>query len=241
MVNYLAMPIGSSDGNTYLLTWDSYFTDSYVGIGKWDTGQKTFQVTNAKNSKMFEPKVKFAASGEPGFNAATDVGIVTGRSYAAVNTGQKTWAETDGNTMGPGWTLGSGGAELEPRAGTFVVKPNRWTRWWIRWQQKANDWDYFDMWVADENTDPVLVYSQVSLSVNGGSTTHSVAQFWIAHGNSNEDYLRGGLFDLVAYHRNVVVLRNPSNVPGLLVRPLAGPPAPPPPVPAAPTGLRIAS
>jgi hypothetical protein len=237
MSNYLNPAIGTQDGYTYLITWDAYWTDSYVGVGSWDQGQKTFQITGGKNNKLFEPKLLFAAAGEPGFDASRHVGIVNARSYNSLNTGQTTWAQTDGNTMGPSMTDHT---TLEPRVGTFVIKPNVWTRWWIKIDQRANDWDYFDMWVADENTEPVLIYSRVPMSVSQGGTSQNAAEFWFALGNSNTEYLRGSFKDLVSYFRNYAVLRNPQNVPGLLLRPLAGVPLPPPTtLLAAPQRLRI--
>lgn len=221
--NHLSIPIGTSDGNTYLITWDSYWTDSYLQIGPWDTGQKAFQFTNSSDNKLFEPKLKFAATREPGFNATTDIGVVNARAYNSIYGGQATWVETNGNTMGPGF--GTDSATLSPRAGTFVIKPNVWTRWWVRVEQRANDWDYFDIWVADENTNPVLVYGRIPLSVSGGHpNAQSIARFWFEQNNSNPSWLRGDLRDLVSYHRNWAVLRNPPDVPRLLLRPLTGVP-----------------
>lgn len=216
MSNYLALPLGTEDGHVYLLSWEGYWDESYLGIGTWDTGQKTFQVTGGGNTKLFEPKLHFGGAGAEGFDPAKHIAIVNARSYNSLNTGQLTWAETNGNTMGPRMTSHT---DLLPRDGTFILKPKVWTRWWIRIDQRANDWDYFDMWVADEHTDPVLIYGQVPLSVNQGKTVHSAREFWFALGNSSTAYLRGDLRDLVAYFRNFAVNIDPPDVQALLVRP----------------------
>ena len=236
MSNYLKPAIGTQDGNVYLITWDGYWTDSYLGVGAWDQGQKTFQITGSENNKLFEPKLLFDATGEPGFDRSKHVAIVNARSYNKINSGEATWALTDGNTMGPGPTANT---TLTPRVGTFVVKPNVWTRWWIRVEQRANDWDYFDMWVADETTEPVLVYSRIPMSISQGEPSQSVSEFWFALGNSNTVFLRGDLRDLVAYFRNWAVLRNPQNVASLMLRPVAGVAPPPPTLLLPPGNVRI--
>jgi hypothetical protein len=218
MANYLRLPIGTQDGNSYVITWDAYFTDSYLGIGTWDSGQKTFQVTGGGDTKLFEPKLLFTGGGADGFDASKHIGIINARAYNFANTGQATWAATDGNTMGPRITLDP--TELRPRDGTFILKPNEWTRWWIRVTQRANDWDTFDMWVASTSTAPVQIYKDVPLSVNQGKALHSLESFWFAFGNSNDLWLRGNLRDLVAYVRNWAVLKTPD-VTGLLVQPVA--------------------
>jgi hypothetical protein len=95
------------------------------------------------------------------------------------------------------------------------------------------------MWVADENRNPVLIYNRVPLSVSQGGSSHSAASFWFALGNSNTEWLRGDMRDLVSYFRNWVVLRNPQNIEGLLLRPSAGVPLPPPISLSSPKNLRI--
>jgi hypothetical protein len=221
--NYLRPTIGTQDDNVYLITWDSYWTDSYLNIGIWDTGQKTFQFTGKGEQKLFEPKLTFSGDGEQSFNPVTDIAVVTVRSYNSLNSGQTIWASSDGNTMGPGFS--ASGNPISPRAGTFIIKPNVWTRWWVRIDQRSNDWDRFDIWVADEKTEPILIYSQVLMSVGKSLDPNyqNVDHFWFEQGNSSTQYLRGSLKDLVSYHRNWAVLKNPPNNlagSGLFARPL---------------------
>jgi hypothetical protein len=218
MANYLRLPIGSQDGNSYVITWETRFDASYLGIGTWDTGQKTFQGTGGGDTKLFEPKLLFTGGGADGFDAAQHIGIVDGRAYNQPNTGEATWDVTDGNTTGPRITLDP--TILRPRDGTFIVKPNEWTRWWIRVTQRANDWDSFDMWVASESAPAVQVYKDVPLSVSQGKELQSLGSFWFAFGNSNDLWLRGDLRDIVAHVRNWAVLKT-SDMTGLLVQPVA--------------------
>jgi hypothetical protein len=207
--NYLRLPVTSQDGNTYLVTWEAQWAPSYLGIGKWDSGQKTFQLTKTGESKWLEPKLRFDAS-IPGFDAAQHVGTVLARPYNSVNTGQATWPETNGNTMGPGPTS----TDFLPQVGQFIISPNVWTRWWVRIEQRANDWDLVDMWVADEHTAPVQILARVPMSLPG------LSSFWFEQANSNTAYKRGGMFDMVAYFRNWAVLKNPGDVAPLLQKPV---------------------
>ena len=223
--NYLRIPVGTADGNTYLFTWDGYWTTSYLGLGKWDSGQKTFQFTDKSESKLFEPKLWFDTT-ISGFDPQKHVGAVAARSYNSLNTGQNTWAETNGNTLGPGIPS----HEDVKRVGNFIIKPNTWTRWWVRIEQRANDWDYLDMWIADEATNPVQILSQIPISVGRSldPAKQSVGFFWFELGNSSTGWKRGDLRDLTAYFRNWVVLRNPPAVHTLLLRPIPGSSPPPP-------------
>ena len=223
VINYLVLPLLTTDGHVHVITWDNLWDESYMHIGEWDAGQKTFQFTNGDDTKLFEPKLMFSGLGEAGFDPDVHIAVVGGRSYNSVNNGtagQDTWPETNGNTMGPGWSL-VGGADLTPRAGDFFVRPNKWTRFWVVVDQRANDWDYFDMYVADEDTEPVKVYDQVALSVSGGGANQRITNMWFELGNSNGNFVRGGVFDLISYHRNVVHLQDPASVAALLVNPVA--------------------
>jgi hypothetical protein len=215
--NYLRLPLTTTDGNTYLVTWEARWSDSYLGIGKWDSGQKTFQFTSFGESKLLEPKLRFDAQ-IPGFDPATHVGTVLARPYNSINTGQATWPETNGNTMGAGPTS----TDFLPQVGEFIIHPNRWTRWFVKIEQRANDWDLVSMWVADEATNPVQILDRVPMSVGKSldAARQTLSSFWFEQANSNTAYKRGGVFDITAHFRNWVVLKNPGDVTPLLVKPV---------------------
>ena len=80
--------------------------------------------------------------------------------------------------------------------------------------------DYVTMYVADEDTDAVLLYGRmpVTLNLNASSETArgSMAQWWIEFNTSTGDADRGRAAkhfrDLVAYVRNFVMLKNAVRV-----------------------------
>lgn len=231
--NQVRLPLGTSDGNTYLFTWDGYWTSSYVRSGL--SNHKAFQFSSGGDSLWLEPQTRFDGGGSEGKPAGFDPDIhvagIEARSYANPG-GTANWAETDGNSLGPGVTNNQ---PIAPRTGSFILKANTWTRFWVRVHQRANDYDSMDMWVADENTGPVHIYANIPLSVKPfGSIPNSIVKFWLELNTSTTGFARGDERDLVAYMRNYVALVNPpSNVSSLLLRPsshglvpIAGPFAP---------------
>jgi len=220
--NGLKVPLGTSDGHTYFFTWDAYWTDSYLGSGL--TNHKAFNIMS--NTIWFEPQANYGGgtgSGRvAGFNPATDVAAFQVRGYNKPGGGSP-WTPEFAAYAGPGVTT------VEPisQRTTFVIKPNTWVRLFVRLEQRANDYDYVDMWIADERTDPVQVLARVPLSV----TTNVIEKFAFEYNTSTDKFTRGDLRNLVAYARNFVALSDPSDIAGLLRRPegvasVAGPAAP---------------
>lgn len=224
----LHIPFSTTDGNTYVITWDEFWTDSYIGVKSWNNAQKTYQVKNGGGSKLWEPRLRFDGGSDDGdsrpagWNPATDIATIDIRSYQSDYAGVDDWSLTNGNTMGPSWVKGCGGACLRGQTGQFIVKPNTWVRFWIKVVQQADDFDLFTMWVADENNDAVILFEDVKMSVNGGSANQTLTFFDFEKGDSSTEHARGGLFDLVSYARNWAVLVNPPadlDAAGLLARP----------------------
>lgn len=239
--NLLYLPLFTSDGHSYLFTWDVYHTDSWLNNGL--TNLKTFQFSGPsypsgnQNVVWFQVNNHFTNSAlctySPGFNGHTDVSTVGARSVNLIG-GDADWKLTDGNHIGPGVTTQN---PVCPASGQFVVKPNRWTRYWVRVDQRANDYDYLDMWVADESTNATKVLSQVPLSIGtAGTQRNSIHKFWLEFNTSTDGYKRGSERDFVTYVRNFVALRDVTDVDNLLQRPVSTPFVPPP---SAPKNLRI--
>ena len=209
--NNVELPLGTSDGHTYLFTWDAYWTDSYLSSGL--TNHKTFNFLSG--GVWLEPGARYATS-VPGFRAGTDVAELNVRSYQNPN-GPASWSLSNGNVLGPGT---SGNQPLNPRVGNFIIKPNTWTRYWVQIQQRANDYDYLDFWMADESTNPVQIYKNIPLSVRTTSKIpNSIESFVLEFNTSTAAYVRGDMRDLVNYVRNFVALRDAGDPSGLLVRP----------------------
>ncbi len=223
------LPLGTSDGNTYLFTWDGYWTDSYLNSGLYN--HKTFNFLS--KSIWLEPNTNFAGGSvaavrPPGFNSATDVAAYQMRSYNWVG-GLSDWSATDGNALGAGVTNNE---PILPQLNTFIFKPNRWNRFWILIEQRANDYDYMSGWIADEANDPIKIWDRIPLSVRPTTTpAFTIDNFVLEFNTSTDNYVRGNMRDLVTYVKNFAVLRNPGDVTPLLIRPLSAslPPITPPP------------
>jgi hypothetical protein len=230
--NPLTLPIGTTDNHVYFLTWDAYWTDSWVNTGL--TNLKTFQIygSTSGDQRWWEIQTRFApsASVAPGFNRNTDVGAATVRGYNSLPAGNANWLFSSGTVYGPGVT--DNDPDILPRIGSFIIRPNRWTRYFVRVDQRYNDYDYVDYWVADEATDPVQIYSHIPASLK--PPTNSIPALRFEFNTSTIEPRDRGDRDLVTYLRNVVVLRDAANVESLLIRPSATAPLPPPATASAP-------
>lgn len=242
LLNIVRLPLRTTDAHTYVFTWDGYWTDSYIGSGA--QSHKAFQFSSGGDRVWLEPRVRFdggtRAFEQSGlFDIARDVGAVDMRCYNFIGGGTD-WLLTNGDMLGPGMTVAQ---PCHPRTDTptFVVKPNTWTRFWVRIEQRANDYDYVDFWIADETTGPVQMYRQMPVSVRSTPLpAHSIQKFWLEYNTSVDLYLRGNERDLVAYVRNFVALQQsaPSDMSGVLLRP--GISTPPPPVgPLPPANIKV--
>ncbi len=236
--NQVRVPFDSYDGATWFITWDAYFTDSFLnnGIGAY----KAFQLSSSK-SIWLEPQVHFNGANvarsafDPSKHVAS-AGQV--RSYNRLG-GPADYSLSDDNQLGPGVTNNQ---PVSPNVDDFfIVHPNRWTRWWVRIRQRANDDDLFDLWMADEQTGPVQIYSNIPVSVREGK----IDQFYVEFNTSTDELPPERLTvfrNLVAYIRNIVILRDPpEDVSAFLVRPGSGPRLLPVPRPPAPRNLRLGS
>lgn len=214
LLNDVRLPIGTTtDGNTYLLTWDAYYTNSFVNSGLLN--HKAFQVSAGRDARDFLEVDSTYQGGmsrsdqPPGWNSQTDVGGVFLRRYGS-----------------PGPLLTSDDP-VRPYLTGFAIKPGVWTRYWLQIQQNANDYERITLWMADENRGPVMMYSPDTTQV--GLLDPSMSKFWIEFNTSTYQWTRGDMRDLVLYVRNFVMLVNPGDVSSLLVRPASGTTGPPPP------------
>jgi hypothetical protein len=224
------VPLGTSDGNSYVFTWDALWTNSYLNSGL--TNHKAFQF--GSDGVWFEPQTGFDGAAKSGFSQSTAVAVLTARTYNWIG-GSADWSQTDGNAAGPGVLTDN---YMTPRLTMPTIYPDRWTRFWVRVDQRANNYDLVSLWMADEQQAPMQVYKDLPLSVR----PKMIQDFWLEFNTSTDSYVRGpGQRDYVAYVRNFVALRNTADVSSLLLRPAAGIPASggPLPVPTAPGNLRI--
>jgi len=232
--NQVRLPLGTEDGHDYFFVWDAYWTDSYVGVGKFN--HKAFQFTSGSrdgDAIWLEPDMTYGPDRSTCWDPAIHVATFHVRSYQSLG-GDANWSLTDGNKLGPGATDEN---PLGPR-GDYCAEPNTWMRFFVHIRQRANDYDYIDMWIADERRDAMQVLANVPLSVRpGGLTPHSIFSFWIEFNSSEDQLLRVDGRDLVSYVRNFVALRDIGDPRSLLVRPVPG--AEPLAGPAPPMNIRI--
>jgi hypothetical protein len=233
--NIPRLPLGTQDGHTYILTWDSLQTDSMhlSRTGNWY--QKTFQL-GFNGGRWFEVATRYNGTSSnnkvvTGFDSATDLASVSAKSYNITNGGPD-WSTTDGNHSGPGIT----NAEALPHVGDFIIRPNVWVRYWLLVDQRANDYDYVSMWTADASTGPVQIFNRLPLSVPiTGAKPNSLDTMWLEW-NTSYNFVPEGRGDEVTYQRNFVALQDYGDPTPLLQKPgsevvVLPPPLPPPPPP----------
>ncbi len=213
------------EDHTYFFSWDDYRTSSYQGnlIGT----QKTFQLTcwNGPNTAAIciEPQISYATNTgviedpcglSSGATSATDVGSVRLRVYHGTWNGNADWSLTNGETLGPGT---SDNQPVCPQTTAFVIKPNVRTRWYARVEQRANDYDYVTLWLADANTDAVKVLTDLPMSVGlvGNPTAKQGIKTYYIEDNTSEDTTpssRVDLHNLVHYSWWLIVLEQAGRI-----------------------------
>jgi hypothetical protein len=221
--NQVRFPMDTTDGTAYFVTWDAWFGAEFHISTAGIPQQKTFQFSS--DGIWFEVQSRFNLN-------QGGLAQVTTRGYAGGN------ARGDNPPFGPNVT----DTNPLPQVGTFSIKAERWTRYWAVIDQRANDFDLASLWVADETTGPVQLLDRIQLDAINGK----IDQFYLEYNTSTSP--PEGRGPLVAYVRNLVMMRNVVNPTGLMQRPNAGGALPPPIVlppgsgttaPSAPRNLRI--
>ncbi len=231
-------PINTEDGHSYLITWDTYFTSSFLPSITKITNHKWIQISSwhPGDQRWWEHQMRYdgGTGGTPGFDPTRHIAALGGRSYNAAG-GPADWLLSDGNQTGPNVTTAT---NITPRANNFLVYPNRWLRVWMLVDQKYNDYDLVTVWASDEVQEPVLLYNGLQMSVRttaggiGNTPPRTIQQFWIEY-NTSTDGVPDTRGDMVSYIKNFAILKDPpSDWSGLRIRPLESvtvSPTPPPP------------
>lgn len=242
LLNQLRMPLGTTDGHDFTFISDVYWTDSYVGITKFNHKLQQLTSGGTGNTIWLESDVTYAPhtaagwkpSDTPGFDPQKHVGAFHMRSMQET-VGPADWTQSDGNSRGPTSTDFNPLAPCAP----FNIARQTWTRFFVRVDQRVNDYDYIDTWIADEMRDPVQVVFNVPVSVRLTNGVRSMDRWWGAELNtSTSTNVRPDGRDLVSYMRNFLVMRDVADMRDVLIRPGAS--APPQRVLRAPYDVNVA-
>ena len=120
--NQVRLPMGTTDGASYLVTWDAWYGAEYALSSAGIPQQKTFQFDSG--GLWFEIQTRY--------NLGKGAGLaqVTARAYSG---GSRTRDEA----FGPNVT----DTNPLPQVGTFTIQPERWTRYWALIDQRPSDYD----------------------------------------------------------------------------------------------------
>jgi hypothetical protein len=215
--NQVWLPMGTQNGHSYFATWDAWYGDElrreFTDLINW----KTFQFDAPRKpggigTIWYEMRTRFDLAGP------TDVARIDARGYSM--------------PFGPNVTDAQ---PLSPAAGTFVIKPRTWVRYWAKIEQHASGWELVSLWAADEKNDAVQLIDRLQFEAYEGVTRFRL-EF-----NTSQDKVKVGRGPLVVYVRNFVVLRDVVNEQNLFIRPLAGVPPPAKIGPAPPSNVRFVS
>lgn len=199
----LRVPLQAPHGSVYLITWDGYWTTSYLASATGLTNHKSFQLSSGTGDGIWtETQTRFDGQwGEPGFQNPTHVCAITGRAYLGPNT-----------TLDP----------MQPLINRFNVTPNTWTRfWWIldTTQTPTTNLVAISLWVADEAREARQLLDRFQQTPRPGATR--IEKFWLEFNtSSSRNLITPDRPWMIAYVRNVVVLRDPTDIPALLQRPV---------------------
>lgn len=126
----LIIPLNTNNEvNHFFFVWDTKHTDSFVGNGL--TNHKTYQIASGFSAIWFEPNTVYSPDPEQegDYVDGVDVSATQVRGYGSVIAPPTTDDEP-----------------LEPQAGTFTIKPNKWTRYFalLRVKSKTDPTAFFN-------------------------------------------------------------------------------------------------
>lgn len=225
LASSIRFPLLTENGFRYFFVWDVLYTDTYLGTGL--TNHKAFQfATNKSNDQWCETQTRFdggaaKAGRHPEWDPSQHVCGLEVRSYNYPG-GPADWSLSNGNQLGPGVTDAE---PIVPKTGAFNLHPNRWTRLFFTFDQRANDYDLMNFWAADEVLGAVQIYKDIPMSVqNSAAYGEAIVNWWVEMNTSTAELTPGRTRDmrsLVSFIRNFGSLKLPlgSDVSGLLLQP----------------------
>ncbi|BCS33195.1 hypothetical protein TBR22_A24220 [Luteitalea sp. TBR-22] len=202
--NQVRLPL-RHDPTGFVVTWDAWWGEEFQYAISGIEDYKAFQLESGGRI-WTEVRARFRRAQR--FPRA--VAVIDVRQYGGA--GDRKGSKAGGVKFGSG---GLGGIKE-----AFAIAPATWTRYWVRLTPRPGGdgrWD-FSLWVADETRDPVLLYDKEGVRPNEKSQQWE--RFWLEYNTSTKD-IKPGRPELVAYARNVVVLRPTVDMKDILRRPIA--------------------
>lgn len=199
IANFLYLPFGATTG-TYLVTWDIWWGAEFDYGNTQLATYKTIQIRQPSGAnspcvgtnQWFEIQHRFSAA------SGAAIARVTGRSY---------FPNVDpvpNVVINPGTT--------PPTQASFTVQPERWVRYWLLIDRTGAQ-SAVSLWVADPQTGPVLLIDRFLKTA-----CTSLHEFEIEF-NTSSAWVARPIGPLVAYLKNVAMLRNVANPTTLMQRP----------------------
>ena len=208
-------------GHTYLVTWDAWYGDEWRMEVSGIPAHKAFQLDGPDRlggrAKIWW-EIHHAYKNIRSYPVLPDeVARLAVRHYASsfnASTGI-------GVPAGPNVTSGSTSMTPTTPYSQWNIRPERWVRHWqlIEYGLDSDPWrtdppgTLMSLWVADEDRAPVQLYDRLQVTL----WPPGIRKLWIEV-NTSTNEVKAGRPDLVAYFRNVVVLRDVTydSVPSLL-------------------------
>jgi hypothetical protein len=228
-IHQVRVPMGPMElGHTYLVTWDAWYGNEWREEISGIPAHKAFQFDGPDRlgglAKIWW-EIHHAYKSVSAYPVASnEVARLSVRHYASKmrQLEDGTWV---GVPVGPNVTSGSTSDTPITPYHQINVKPERWVRHWqlIEYGMDPENWrsnppgTLMSLWVADEDRSPVQVYNRLQVTLY----PPGVREFWIEF-NTSTNEVKARRPDLVAYFRNVVILKDVgfTNVPKVFQRPL---------------------
>jgi hypothetical protein len=223
------VPMGPMElGHSYLVTWDAWYGNEWREDISGIPAHKAFQFDgpdrmNGLPKIWWEINHAYKSVGSYPV-ASNEVARVAVRHYASSmrQLEDGTWI---GVPVGPNVSSGSTSETPTLPYSQWNAKPERWVRCWqlIEYGMDPQPWrsnppgTLMSLWCADEDRATVQLYNRLQVTLY----PPGVQKFWLEF-NTSTNEVKARRPDLVAYFRNVVVLRDVgyANVPKLFQRPL---------------------
>jgi hypothetical protein len=201
--NQVRVPIPTMGDDSLFVTWDVWLGKEFTYGETLIERYKAWQFASPKTRIWTEVRLDFAQAANRFTGAIACVDV---RSYGQL-----------GATLGPNVTKN---LPLSPQAQDCPIYPETWTRL-AAYFQPVGEWHAFSLWVSDVDRDPMPVIDRLLLTPNRARGASGWESFWWEFNTSSGD-LPATRRPLVAYGRNVVMLRGVRALDALLERPTKG-------------------